>query len=176
MNVVSHKFWASVGVVLGVFTLLIGLPTPAVATSGNQGFLVVNTSPTEGQVVAVGVLTSRGTVVLPQGQPQSGSFPAEFVFEEGTLFLTIFPTGNDLALDPRSCVLSGGIAGRYDVTGGTGQLAGASGSGTFEGHVVLVFDRGPGGQCLGPETGQPPRRGIQIVRNPGIISLPSLAH
>ena len=174
MNV-SHKFRASVGAMLGALTLLIGLPDLAIAATGNQTFLVVNTSATEGRVVAVGLLSSTGSVVLPQGQGP-GPFPAQFIFEEGTLFLTIIPTGNDLAFNPSSCVFSGGIAGRYDVTGGTGQLAGASGSGGFVGHVVLVFDRDPGGQCLGPETGQPPRRGTQIVRNSGIITLPSLAH
>ena len=173
MRVGRHKLRKAVGGALGAVMILMTMPGYAQAeASGAQNFVVINRSPTEGRVVATGVLTSTGTVETPEGQRPT-PFPVVMTFQEGTLFLTVVPTHNGLSFDPRSCVLSGPIFGVYQITGGTGHLAGASGSGTFEGHVVMVFDRDAEGECLGPASGQPPRQGIQVVRNPGTISLPA---
>lgn len=173
MRVGTHKLRKSVGSALGAVMILMTMPGNAQAeASGAQSFLVINRHGAEGRVVATGVLTSTGTVETPEGQRPT-PFPVVMTFEEGTLLLTVDPTHNSLSFDPRSCVLSGAIFGVYQVTGGTGQLTGASGSGTFEGRVVMVFDRDAEGECLGPASGQPPRQAIQVVRNPGTISLPA---
>ncbi len=168
----ADKLRRAVGVALTAVMILLIMPGEARAEArGFQTFIVVNRTATEGRVVATGVLNSTGSVAAPEGQRPT-PFPVVMTFEQGTLFLTVDPTHNGLRFDPQSCVLAGQIFGIYEVTGGTGQLAGASGSGTFEGHVVNVFDRGADGECLGPASGQPPRQGIQVVRNAGSINLP----
>ena len=96
-------------------------------------------------------------------------------FPEGMLLLRIQPTSNNLQFNPDACLLSGPIFGTYAITGGTGQLAGASGGGTFAGHVVALFGRGSQGECLGPESGHAPVFVLQVIRNPGTITLPAAA-
>ncbi len=163
------------GSMVGAVILLVGFPNAGLAqTAGPQDFLVVFAGPpgSTGSVVATGTFTGRGTVVTPEGQRPT-PFPAVFTFPQGTLFQTISPTGNRLQFDPRSCVLSGPIFGTYQVTGGTGQFVGASGSGTFRGQVFVRFGRNAQGQCVGPASGQPPISAVQVIRSPGTIVLPA---
>jgi hypothetical protein len=144
-------------------------------TQGAQDFLVVfsGSGDSPGTVVAIGALTSVGIADTPEGQRPT-PFPAVFTFPDGSLFLTISPTHNGLEYNPQTCVLSGPIFGTYAITGGTAQLAGASGSGTFEGHVFALFGRDAQGRCSSPES-EPPIFGVQVIRNPGTISLPEAA-
>ena len=125
-----------------------------------------------GSVVATGAFTGAGTVTTPEGQQPTG-FPAVLRFPEGTLIVRVSPTGNGLQSDPQSCLLSGPIFGTYQVTGGTGQFLGASGGGTFQGQVFALFGRDAQGQCLDPASGQAPIFVVQVIRNPGTITLPA---
>ncbi|MDQ3898272.1 MAG: hypothetical protein M3326_13680 [Actinomycetota bacterium] len=155
--------------------LVVGLASPALAeTGGGQDFFVVFAGPpgSTGSVVATGAFTGAGTVVTPEGQPPAG-FPAVLTFPQGTLVLGISPTGNGFQFDPRSCVVSGPIFGTYQVTGGTGQFLGASGSGTFQGQVFALFGRDAQGECVDPASGQPPVFLVQVIRNPGTLTLPA---
>ena len=165
----------TLGTLVGAVVLLVGLPNAAVGdTTGSQDFLVVFAGPpgSTGSAVATGVFMGAGTVVTPEGQQPTG-FPAVLTFPQGTLVLRISPTGNNLQFDPQSCVLSGPIFGTYDVIGGTGQFVGASGSGTFQGQVFALFGRDAQGQCIDPASGQAPIFVVQVVRNPGTITLPA---
>ncbi len=161
---------------VATLALLVGATGSASAQSeGTQDFLVVNVGAGDspGIVFATGELTSVGSAAAPEGQRPT-PFPVVLTFPEGSLFLTITPTENALRFNPQTCVLSGPIFGTYEITGGSGQLGGASGSGTFEGQVFAVFGRDVQGQCVNPESG-PPIFGVQVIRNPGTITLPGTA-
>ncbi len=160
MYTARHTRKVIVGFLVAVTTLVCTSTPSRAEVSGFQDFVVVNRSATEGRVTAIGVLTSTGTVAVPEGQRPT-PFPVIMTFDEGSLFLTIEPSHDSSRFDARSCVLSGPIFGTYQVTGGTGELEGASGTGTFEGYVVNVFARDSEGKCLGPASGQPP-----IARDP----------
>ena len=163
------------GTTVGAVILLVGLPSLALAqTAGSEEFLVVFAGPpgSTGSVVATGAFTGASTVTTPEGQQPTG-FPAVLRFPEGTLTASVSPTGNGLQFDPQSCLLSGPIFGTYQVTGGTGQFLGASGGGTFQGQVFALFGRDAQGQCLDPASGQAPIFVVQVIRNPGTITLPA---
>ncbi len=163
------------GTTVGAVILLVGLPSLALAeTAGSQEWLVVFAGPpgSTGSAVATGAFTGAGPVTTPEGQRPTG-FPAVFTFREGSLFLRVSPTGNGLQFDPQSCLLSGPIFGTYQVAGGTGQFLEASGGGTFQGQVFALFGRDGQGQCLDPASGQAPIFVVQVIRNPGTITLPA---
>ncbi len=165
----------TIGVAASAVVLLVGLPSLASAQlAGTQDFLVVFAGPpgSAGTVVGTGVITGAGTVVTPQGQPPT-PFPVVLTFPQGNLFLTITPTGNNLQFNSQTCLLSGPIFGTYQVTGGSGEFVGASGSGTFQGLVFALFGRNAQGQCIDPASGQAPIFAIQVIRNPGTINLPA---
>ncbi len=165
------------GVSVLVVILVVGSPGAAFGeASGRQDFLVVFVGPpgSTGSAVATGTFTGAGTVVTPQGQVPTG-FPAVLTFPQGTLVLRIAPSGNGFQFDPQSCVLSGPFFGTYQVTGGTGQFSGASGSGTFQGQLFAVFGRDAQGRCVDPASGQAPIFVVQVIRNPGTITLPAAA-
>lgn len=169
MRTLAKRMSSAVVLVAAVVVTVLHGPAFAEA-SGTQDFLVINTGP-EARVVARGVFTGVGTVVFPEGQPPR-PFPVHFLFPEGTLILTITPTGNGFEYDTRSCVLSGPIFGEYTVSGGSGTFTGASGGGVFVGRVVAVFERDTDGECINPESASPGEfHGVQIVRNPGTLSL-----
>lgn len=69
-----------------------------------------------------------------------------------------------------SCILSGPISGTYQLTGGTGLFAGASGSGTFRTQNHLFFGRDAQGACLGPASG-PPVFFTQVARQTGQLTV-----
>ena len=167
----------TIAVVVGAVVLLVGLPGVASAQlAGNQDFLVVFAGTTPGSpglAVATGAFTGRGTVVTPEGQRPT-PFPAVFTFPEGNLFSTVTPSHDDLEFNPQTCLLSGPIFGTYQITGGTGQFVGATGSGTFQGQVFLLFGRDAQGQCISPDSGQAPIVFVQVIRNPGTISVPAV--
>ena len=158
--------------VLVATSILVGVPgTAAAETTGSQNFRVINVGPpsNEGRVVATGIATGVGTAVTPQGQGPT-PFPALIVLDDGTLFLTITPTGNEFQFDPRTCILSGPFFGTYEVTGGTGEFSGATGGGVFRGRLLLLFGRSQGA-CVDPAS-NPPIHVVQIIENPGTLTLP----
>lgn len=132
-----HRVLASLVAAMAIAGL--GLATPAGAeTTGGQRFVITFSGPlsealAEGRpVVASGVLTSRGyEQFVSQGPgPTPGSFVAEanFVFPEGTLFVSI--TGTTVTsrdFGPGDCFHLDVSRATLEITGGTGELAGATG-------------------------------------------------
>ncbi|MDQ4134190.1 MAG: hypothetical protein M3179_13545 [Actinomycetota bacterium] len=129
-------------VLVGVTATIMGLAGPASAeTTGAQRFVITFSGPlsealTTGRpVVASGVVTGRGhEQFISEGPgPTPGSFVAEtsFVFPEGVLFLSVRGTTvTSRDFGPGDCFHLDVSRGSYEITGGTGALAGASGSGT----------------------------------------------
>ena len=64
-----------------------------------------------------------------------------------------------------TCIARVPQSGTFQFTGGTGELAGTSGSGTFTGQAYVVFVRGPAG-C---DFSQPPLIDVLVLRLTGSI-------
>ncbi len=158
-----RALWLLVAVVV-----LVGHPAPAWA-QGNQRFIGVSTIPggNTGTVVATGPITGVGTFVLPEGQGP-GPLPAEFIFTEGTVFVTIVPNPPAIDFNPQTCLVLIRTSGTFEVTGGTGRFGGASGGGAFAGRAVVLLARGPQGECQ-PEA--EPQFFFAVVDNTGNVTL-----
>jgi hypothetical protein len=148
--------------------VLLGLPAPAWA-QGNQRFIGISTIPggNTGTVVGTGPITGVGTFVLPEGQGP-GPLPAQFSFTEGTVFATIVPNPPVIDFNPRTCLVLIRTSGTFEVTGGTGPFAGASGGGTFAGRAFVLLARAPQGECQ-PEA--EPQFFFGFVENTGNVTL-----
>jgi type 1 fimbria pilin len=139
----------------------------AAATSGTETFsgTIVfaampgaNSRTVLGSVVrARGVFKGVGRVVeIAQGDPTSQE---DLVFPGGTLHV-LSTTGKPLSpfiINPHSCLFTGTAEFTYQVTGGTGKFAGATGNltGTVSGRALLA--RNPDGTC---STAQQPRHEV----------------
>lgn len=138
---------------------------PALGQMPNQQFTVVSAGPPGAQrtVVASGVFNSVGTEVITSNPP--GSSTMQWVFPEGTLFVTTTYT-RDIVTDPATCLRTITLTGTWKVTAGTGQLVGASGSGAFSGPNRVLLTRAPDGSCV-----PPPIFLVQVFRFTGQLSL-----
>jgi hypothetical protein len=92
----------------------------------------------------------------------------DLVFRSGTLHL-VSRLGNLLSsyVNPHSCLFNGTQQLTWDVTGGTGQFAGATGSvtGTVSGRALLA--RNPDGSCSFTQT---PRHEVDKFTESGTLS------
>jgi hypothetical protein len=97
-------------------------------------------------VVANGAFSSVGRFVeLVPGDPVSQD---DLVFPGGTLHVvSILGSLSSFLINPHSCMFTGTEPITWQVTGGTGQFAGAEGSltGTVSGRAL--FARNPDGSC-----------------------------
>ena len=164
----------AIGLIFGVVVALALGPLAGSAsaqTSGSHSFRVIFAGPPSnvGRVVSTGVVQGAGTIVTPEGQPPT-PFPAELIFPDGTLFLTVSPGAASVQFNPVACILSGTYVGQYEVDGGSNRYLGATGGGHFQGRVVLVFSRDAQGQCLGPDS--PPISGVNTAENSGTLNIP----
>ena len=159
---------AALSLLIAVVVLL-GHPAPAFAQQGTQRFIGTSTVPggNTGTIVATGPITGVGTFVLPEGQGP-GPLPGQFNFSEGTLFVTIVPNPPAIDFNPQTCLVLIRTSGTFEVTGGTGRFAGASGAGTFAGRAVVLLARGPQGECQ-PEA--EPRFFFAVADNTGNVTL-----
>ncbi len=141
---------------------------PALAQTQSQEFIVVSAGPPGAArtVIASGVFNSVGTEVITSNPP--GSSTMEWVFPEGTLFVTTTYT-RDIVMDPVTCLRTITLTGTWQITGGTGQLADATGEGTFSGPNRVLLTRTSEG-C-----GPPPILLVQVFRFSGHLSLGSAA-
>ena len=153
-------------------------PTPAMAATGDQTFTVViqgklsdgNATPTRAVVVANGVINAVGSDQFLPSQP--GDPPNVdrdlFTFPNGTLTIKVTNvTFSGGPPDPRSCVAQFAQTGTWDVIGGTGAYARASGGATFSLRGTGVAARLPGGGCADDATF------VIVDRAAGDLVLPS---
>ena len=148
--------------------VFVGLPAPAWAQQGNQRFIGTSTVPgaPTGTVFATGPITGVGTFVFPQGP---GPLPGQFIFEDGTVFVTVIPNPSVIDSNPRTCLVRVRLSGTSQVTGGTGRFSGVTGSGTYVGRAFVLLPRGPEGDC-DPE-GEP-QASFGVVNHTGNVSVP----
>ena len=151
---------------------LAGSSAPAAAdTVPNQTFTVVKVGANPGTVVGTGVINGAGVennnrLQVPRGSP----FQAVFSFAEGDLIQRATPLSAQSEFDPFTCVTRTTIENAFLVTGGTNDLAGASGGGHATANLTAIGPRGDDGTCLGPEA--PPLFLISVVRLTGTVTLP----
>jgi hypothetical protein len=100
-------------------------------------------------VLARGVFRGVGRVVeLVAPDPATGVSQDDLVFRGGTMHVVSTP-GKLLSfsVNPHSCLFTGTQQLTWDVTGGTGQFAGATGSVTGTVSAVALLARNPDGSC-----------------------------
>jgi hypothetical protein len=105
-------------------------------------------------------------VEIAQGDPVSQD---DLVFPSGTLHV-LSTTGGPLSpfvINPHSCLFTGTAEFTYQITGGTGKFAGATGNltGTISGRALLA--RNPDGTC---SMSQQPRHEVDKFDVSGTLS------
>jgi len=100
---------------------------------------------------------------------ESGRFTVRL--QRGTVSGTFEEFGFLLNYDPRSCTASPTSTGTFTITSGTGAFTGATGVLVFRAHGTIVANRGPSGECFGPETGIEPRVVVVIIEAVGTVSV-----
>lgn len=103
-----------------------------------------------GSVVrARGVFRGAGRVVeLVPPDPATGVSQDDLVFRGGTMHVVSTPGKLlSVSVNRHSCLFTGTQQLTWDVTGGTGQFAGAAGSVTGTVSAVALLARSPGGSC-----------------------------
>lgn len=154
-----------------VAVALLGPATAASAESGPQTFLLYQ-GPDEDNftVYAAGPITGVGTdfLLAERVDPTTGRTQrdTETVFPGGSTFNTLTVLENSLQFDPLTCVAR--VTGRshLDITGGTGDFEGASGSGEVTFQAISISARTPQG-CSRSEM-----RTYAIARITGTADLP----
>jgi hypothetical protein len=152
--------------------------TAAAATSGTEtlsGTIVfvavpgTNTPTVISSVVrARGVVRGVGRVVELVPPDPAGVSRDDLVFRSGTMHVVSTP-GKLLSssINPHSCLFTGTQELTWDVTGGTGQFADATGSFTGTVGAVALLARNPGGSC---SLTQFPRHEVDKFAESGTLS------
>jgi hypothetical protein len=120
-------------------------------------------------VLAKGVFRGVGRVVELVPPDPAGVSQDDLVFRSGTMHVTSTP-GNLLSssINPRSCLFTGTQQLTWDVTGGTGQFAGATGGFTGTVSGLALFARNPDGSC---SLTQVPRHEVDKFAVSGTLSV-----
>ncbi len=159
------------GLAVAASGLLGGAGPASAQSSGRQTFTLVFTAdPAQepGRVIARGPITGVGTVRVTAGG--AGVLSSAYDFDNGSLSVTATPVGGSFEPDFRSCTARATSSSNVEITGGTGSLAGASGSGVATSRALLVGQRSAGGECLLGQ--QPPARGVEIVTVEATVTVP----
>jgi hypothetical protein len=129
----------------------------AAATSGTEtlsGTIVFAAGPGTNTRTVIGSVVRAGGVFKGVGRvvelvaPAAGVSQDDLVFRSGTMNVT--STAGDLlsfSVNPHSCLFTGTEQLTWDVTGGTGQFADATGSVTGTVSAVALLARNPDGSC-----------------------------
>ena len=152
---------------LAALGALAGPAGAASAETGEQRWLVLTRPGEPSRVVATGAVDAVGTVVDTFTLNPDGTFDnlATQVFPDGTL--SYHGAGTfAFELDPARCVGVGDVVGPFEITGGTGEYAGASGGGVAELTVVMYFDQ------TGPGCAEQPARTYVLAHATGTLTLP----
>jgi hypothetical protein len=100
-------------------------------------------------VVAKGMFRGVGRFAELVPADSAGVSRDDLLFPKGTLHLvnTLVPESLSFSVNPHSCLFTGTEQVTWEVTGGTGRFAGATGSftGTVSGRALLA--RNPDGSC-----------------------------
>jgi hypothetical protein len=150
----------------------------AAATSGTEtlsGTIVfvavpgTNTRTVISSVVrARGVFKSVGQVVELVPPDPAGISQDDLVFRSGTMHVVSTPgTLLSSSINPHSCLFTGTQQLTWDVTGGTGQFADATGSFTGTVSAVALLARNPDGSC---SLTQVPRHEVDKFTEGGTLS------
>jgi len=130
----------------------------AAATSGTEtlsGIIVFVAGPdTNTRTIISSVVRARGVfggvgrvVELVPPDPATGVSRDDLVFRSGTMHVVSTPGKLSFSVNPHSCLFTGTQQFTWDVTGGTGQFAGATGSFTGTVSAVALLARNPDGSC-----------------------------
>ena len=129
----------------------------AAATSGTEtlsGTIVfaavpgTNSRTVIGSVVrAGGVFRGVGRVVEVVPPDAAGVSQDDLVFRSGAMHVVSTPGALSFSVNPHSCLFTGTQQFSWDVTGGTGQFDGATGSFTGAENAVALLARNPDGSC-----------------------------
>ena len=144
---------------------LVSLPGAAFGqTPINQRFRVVSAGPPGAArtVIANGVITGVGTEVITSNPP--GVATVTWTFPEGTLSVTLTYAFTNV-LNPRTCLRTITLNGTWEITGGTGDFTGATGSGAFSGTNRILLNRASG-SCV-----PPPIVLVQVFNMTGNVTL-----
>lgn len=137
-----RRLWA----IAVVAVVLLGPVTAASAESGGQTFLLYQ-GPDEDHftVFAAGPISGVGTDLLlaERVDPSTGRTQrdTETVFPGGSTFNTLTVLDNSLQIDPLTCVARVSGRSHLDITGGTGDFEGVSGSGEVEFLAISISKR-----------------------------------
>jgi hypothetical protein len=129
----------------------------AAATSGSETFSgIIVTSGVSGTrtvvssvVVAKGVFSGVGRIVeipsLPTDPPNVSR--DDLVFPEGTMHLVSANVGASFTVNPHNCMFRLTLQQTAEITGGTGQFAAATGTGTSTVNGQGLLPRNSDGSC-----------------------------
>jgi hypothetical protein len=134
----------------------------AVGLSGSQRFTLrfTGSGGGGGTVYAAGPISGTGSDVVINDNTD------RFVFTGGSVTVTHQTTNSSDSFDPRSCRGTHRETGNYQIAGGTGKYAGASGNGTYSLWASFRSTRTASGCSHGGESGT----GVVTAR--GTTSLP----
>lgn len=123
-----------------------------------------------GMVAGAGVINGVGVENNNRLQvPRGSHFRAVFSFAEKDLLQTATPVSAESHFDPNTCVARTAIFNTMVLTGGTGALAGVTGSGEGTANLTAIGTRDSDGACLGP--GAPPIFLMSVVRLTATVDL-----
>jgi hypothetical protein len=168
---------AGCAVLVGAIIFVLSGAAPAAAASGTESFGgVILTSGRSGTrtvlssaVLAKGVFNGVGHVVEIQNLPSDPDNVErdDLVFDAGSLHLLSTVEDFSVSVDPTSCVLRGTVQQTEEITGGTGQFAGATGTSTASVHILALAARNPDGTC---SEELPPLWEIDTIASQGTLS------
>ena len=152
---------------IGALFVVAGQGSAASAGSVEQRWLVLTRPGEPTQVIATGTLNARGTVTDVFVLHPDGTFDnfATQTFPDGTLLYHGAGTF-ELTVDPRTCIGEGHVDGPFEITGGTGAYAGATGEGVALIRLRFFFAKTAGG-CS-----QQPVRTYAVAHATGTLTLP----
>jgi hypothetical protein len=115
---------------------VVGLSAPAWADTGGQSFVLFGQDDEPATVVASGPISGVG-----EDFESATAEVGTFVFPEGSITAVHPTTSDESTFNEVACFGTDRFEGTYTLVGGTGDLAGASGSGTYRGRAFFIGRR-----------------------------------
>ena len=154
---------------LGALCVLAALGGPASAEkqSTTQRWLVLTRPGEPTHVIATGTVNGVGTVVDTLVLFPNGTFDNFAVqsFDDGKLFYHGQGT-YEITVNPRTCIGRGDVVGPFEITGGEGAYAGATGEGVALISLTFFFEKTDTG-CA-----QAPSRIYGLAHATGTLEIP----